>query len=126
MWKYSSTAYVPGCCVSIDESVIVPDGWGMASLLLLIGASDVALKEEKLYGYHKHSTNSRTHSIRMRSARLQIIHASKGTSRCHLGGVPEMNKFERVSSDGHQMSLARVDTMAKRGPMSHVQREPVQ
>ena len=44
MWKYSSTAYVPGYCVSIDESAIVPVGWGMASLLLLIGASDVALK----------------------------------------------------------------------------------
>ena len=34
----------PDTVVSIDESAIVPVGWGMTSLLLLIGASDVALK----------------------------------------------------------------------------------
>ena len=43
----------------------------------------------------------------MRIARLQTVRASVATRICHyLGRGPEVNKFEQVSSDGHQMSPA--------------------
>ena len=41
---YSSPVSVPGCCGSIDEPTMVPIGVGISNLLLLIGASDIALK----------------------------------------------------------------------------------
>ena len=41
---YSSTVYVPGCGGSIDEPAMVTIGVRISILLLLIGASDIALK----------------------------------------------------------------------------------
>ena len=52
---------------------------------------------------------ARKHSSRMRTARLPTVRASAAT-RCHyqLGewGYPQVNKFELVSRDDQQMSLA--------------------
>ena len=41
---YSSKVNVPGCNGRIDESVMVTIGVGISIMLLLIGASDIALK----------------------------------------------------------------------------------
>ena len=56
----------------------------------------------------------------MRTARLETVCASVSvaTVRCHSGGS-QMNKFEKVSSDDHQMSLAGM--AGGRGPRSDVQ-----
>ena len=43
----------------------------------------------------------------MCTTHLQTIHASEATTRSYGGGGPEGNTFEQVSSDGHQMSVAR-------------------
>ena len=42
----------------------------------------------------------------MHTIRLQTIHASVDITRMSLGGY-QVNKFEQVFSDDHQMSLAR-------------------
>ena len=48
----------------------------------------------------------------MRTARLETVHAPilLATTRCpfmgEVGEGPQMNKFEQVSSDHHQLSLA--------------------
>ena len=42
----------------------------------------------------------------MRTACLQIVCASVATTKYHSHEGPQMNKFEKVSGDGHQMSLA--------------------
>ena len=58
------------------------------------------------------ATRTRKHSSRMHSIPLETIHASVSlaTTKCHSrgggGGKSQMNKFEQVSSDHHQMSLA--------------------
>ena len=41
----------------------------------------------------------------MHTTRLQTVCASVATTRCHSWGS-EVNKFEQVSSVGHQMSTA--------------------
>ena len=41
----------------------------------------------------------------MRTTRLEAL-VSVATTRFSSGGVPYLNKFEQVSSDHHQMSLA--------------------
>ena len=56
--------------------------------------------------------------MRMGKAHLQTGHASVITTRCRLGGGPEVNKFEQVSSVGHQMPVAGV------GPRSRVRKVP--
>ena len=57
----------------------------------------------------------------MRTAHLQIIHASVITPVGWRGGVPEVNKFEQVFSDGHQISLPMVSgLMSGEGPTSDV------
>ena len=53
-------------------------------------------------------TLTRKHSSRMHSARLPTVGASVAI-RCQYQwtrGGPQANKFEQVSSDDHQMSLA--------------------
>ena len=49
------------------------------------------------------------HSSRMHTARLQTVHVSVATTRCqYCDGVgPQLNKFEQVSSDDHQMSVVQ-------------------
>ena len=48
---------------------------------------------------------TRKHSSKMRIARLTTTHAL--STRCqYWQRGPQMNKFEQVSSVGHQMSLA--------------------
>ena len=43
----------------------------------------------------------------MRTVRLHTIYALVSPKDVSFGeGVPPMNKFEQVSSEGHQMSLA--------------------
>ena len=53
-------------------------------------------------------TVTRKNTSRMRTACLQIVHAivSVATTRCHFLESTQMNRFEQVSSDHHQMSLA--------------------
>ena len=43
---------------------------------------------------------------RMATAYLQTMRASVAITRCCSGGDPQVNKFEDVSSVGHQMSVA--------------------
>ena len=58
----------------------------------------------------------------MRTAHLETVCASisVATVRCHSGGS-QMNKFEQVSSDDHQMSLVGMGQVGGRGPRSDVQ-----
>ena len=50
----------------------------------------------------------------MHTARLPTVHVSVATKR---GEAPQVNKFEQVSSDDHQMSVAGEGV----GPMSGIQ-----
>ena len=58
-----------------------------------------------------YTSQTRKHSSRMRTARLETVHAPilLATTRClfmgEVGEGPQMNKFEQVSSDHHQLSL---------------------
>ena len=47
----------------------------------------------------------------MRTTHLETVRVSVtvATTRCHSWGCPQMNKFEQVSSDHHQMLLAGGD-----------------
>ena len=60
-----------------------------------------------VYMYHKTQKVERDKKAfsRIRTARLETTHVSvsAATTRCH---IPQMNKFEQVSSDQHQMSEA--------------------
>ena len=49
---------------------------------------------------------TRKHSSRMRTVRLETVHASVSVTntRCHSVRGPQMDKLEQVSSDHHQMS----------------------
>ena len=51
---------------------------------------------------------TRQHSSRMCTARLPILHVLVVTNRCQYqkGVGPQVKKFEQVSSDDHQMSVA--------------------
>ena len=52
------------------------------------------------------SFNRRQHSSRMRTARLPTICVSVATTRCqYCWGNPQVNNFEQVSVDDHQMSV---------------------
>ena len=60
----------------------------------------------------------------MHTASLQTVHASVANTRCcsgsggrGVGWVPQVNKFEQISSIGHQMSITG-------GPRSDVQDPP--
>ena len=52
----------------------------------------------------------RQYSSRMRTARLPTVGVSVVSTRCQYGGPrvlgPQVNKFEQVFSDDHQMSVA--------------------
>ena len=50
---------------------------------------------------------TRKHFSRMRTVRLETVHASVSVTniRCRSVGGPQMHKLEQVSSDHHQMSL---------------------
>ena len=73
--------------------------------------------------------STRHHSSRMHTARLETVCASKSvaTNRCHGGwgwwlGL-QINKFEQVSSDHHQMSLTwgrSPGLISRRGVPYHV------
>ena len=58
---------------------------------------EILTSEETIY--------TRKRSSRMRTARLPTERAS--ATRCQYPGGPQVNKFEQVSSDGHQISLAK-------------------
>ena len=49
---------------------------------------------------------TRKHSSRMHTARLQPYVLWFPPDVSTSGGCPQVNKFEQVSSDGHQISLA--------------------
>ena len=59
---------------------------------------------------------TRKHSSRMRTTRLPTLHVSVTTTRCQYWwgvnservGCPQVNKFEQVFSDYHQLSVAEV------------------
>ena len=55
-------------------------------------------------------TITRQYSSRMRTTRLPTVGVSVGTTRCQYGGLrvlgTQVNKFEQVFSDDHQMPVA--------------------
>ena len=68
---------------------------------------------------------TRQHSSRMRIAHLPTILALVAATRCQYwwGRVgPQVNKFEQVSHDNHQMSVARGRGL---GPRSDVGGDPL-
>ena len=98
-----------GCARLFLKSVSeVPPLRGAGFLdFVLIGFSSL-LKQDQWSLFHK---PTREHSSGMRAARLPTVCASVVATRCQsvLGGggciVRSSEKFEQVSSDGHQMSL---------------------
>ena len=59
----------------------------------------------------------------MHTIHLHTIHASEATTRCHSWGPVQrgpMSKFEHVSSDDHQVSIAGGARARVEGTMSHV------
>ena len=64
---------------------------------------------------NKHGWMRRKHSSRMRTARYHTIRASPPDANTGMGQGPQVNKFEQVSSLGHQMSLSRDSCMVGRG-----------
>ena len=58
------------------------------------------------YNWNPQAVATRKHSSRIHTTPLQTVCASVVTTRCSWRGGPQMNKFEQVSSDGHQMSQA--------------------
>ena len=59
------------------------------------------------YCYNETISETRQHFGRMRAIRLPTVRVSVATTRCQCcgGGGPQVNKYEQVSSDDHQMSM---------------------
>ena len=87
---------------------------------MLIGFSSL-LNQDQWSLFHK---PTRMHSSRMCTARLPTVRASVVATRCQSvlgeGAVQwgPVNKFEQVSSDGHQMSLVGGMVRGSPCPMS--------
>ena len=86
--------------------------WGISGLLVSISFTvnqGWELRTKHLFGVHygfqKH-LRTREYSGRKRKAHLQTGHISVVPTRCHSRKGPQVNKFELVSSVGHQMSVA--------------------
>ena len=64
--------------------------------------------------------NTRQHSSRMRTAHLPTVCVSLGDQVHGRGVAPQVNKFEQVSSDDHQISVAGEDSSQGGLPRSAV------